>query len=77
MTKFNLYIDLDYLAGYLRCGHREGIIEIPDEDVEDFKKDPITYLKETDCMCDLPIVVDDYRIEDYGNPTLVKCEEVK
>ena len=77
MAKFNLYIDLDYLVGYLRCGHKEGTIEIPDEEVEEFKKDPIKHLKEYDYICELPIVVDDYRIEEYGDPILVKCEEVK
>lgn len=38
MKKFKVTQDADYMVGYLRCGHREGIIEaesIEDADFDD------------------------------------------
>lgn len=68
--KFKVTQRLDYVQGYLRYGHREGIVEA--ESLEEAKM-----LVEDD-PCILDIVVDSYSIEgcdDGGNP--FEFEEVK
>lgn len=54
----------DYVMGYLRYGHYEGLINLNDEEFEEFKKNPIKFLDDNDI--DLDFIVDDYRIEDIG-----------
>ena len=64
-------IPLDYIMGHLRYGHFEGSFEIPDEDIEEFKASPSDYLQgheEINLLDNLEILVDDYRIDDYGEP---------
>ena len=34
MKKVYIYAPLDYVAGHLRYGHREGIINLTDEEFE-------------------------------------------
>lgn len=75
MAKVNIRIDYDWLYGDLRSGHREGILEFEDEDYEEFKKDPVTFLYETGMDCDLNFIIDDYEIENCSEPK-VTYEEV-
>ena len=40
MKKILIDAPLEYVAGHLRYGHLEGVIEVPDEEFEKFKKNP-------------------------------------
>lgn len=51
----------------MRYGHKEGIINIPDEDIEKFKENPKKYIKDRDYMCDLDFIIDDYDVDDCGD----------
>ena len=65
MAKVRIKAECDYLIGHLRYEHKEGILNIPDEDLDEFLKNPKEYLLENDLMCDLEFVIDDYEIDDY------------
>ena len=54
----------DYVMGYLRYGHYEGLINLNDEEFKEFEKNPINFLSKNNF--DLNLVIDDYRIEDRG-----------
>lgn len=41
MAKVTVSANLDYISGYLRYGHLEGDLNIPDKDLELFKEDPV------------------------------------
>lgn len=56
---------IDYVAGHLRYGHYEGLINLNDEEFKDFEKNPIEFLINKDNF-NLNFVVDDYCIEDMG-----------
>ena len=58
---------LEYIQGYLRYGHMEGTVNIPDKDYEQFQADPVTYIKEHDLQDYLDLIVDDWRVESCGN----------
>lgn len=64
-VKFN--IPLEYVAGYLRYGHKEGILELTEEEFKKLQEDPLDFIYNQDILCDLDLVIDDYRVEDYGN----------
>lgn len=64
--KVYINADLDWIAGFLRYGHREGYIEIPDKDLNEFKENPIKYIEDNDLIYDLELVIDDYRVEECG-----------
>lgn len=67
MTKVSVNADYDWVSGYLRYGHREGVLELEDEEYKEFKKDPESFLRETGMLYDLKFILDDYRIEDSGD----------
>lgn len=73
-VKFN--IPLDYVYGYIRYGHKEGILELTKEEFQRLEKDPIDFFNQEDLLCDLDLVIDDYRIEDWGSPLEVNYEVV-
>ena len=59
MKKFRVTQECDYVTGYLRYGHFEGIIEA--NSLEEAKK-----IMEEDGSHDLlSLVVDDYSVDDY------------
>lgn len=62
---------LDYLSGYLRYGHFEGEVDIPDEDWEEFIANPQKYVsqhrREIIQNNDLELKADDFSVEDYGD----------
>lgn len=62
MKKFLVTADLDYVAGYFRHGHLEGIVKAESEEAlkEMMKKENFTKY--------LDVVIDDYsiNINDYG-----------
>lgn len=69
MAKVFIDADLDYIDGYLKYGHYEGIVEFPDEDIEKFKEDPIKYILYKSLTDYLDILVDDWEINDHGEIT--------
>ena len=73
-VKFN--IPLDYVYGYIRYGHKEGILELTEEEFQRLEKDPINFFDQEDLLCDLDLVIDNYRIEDWGSPLEVNYEVI-
>jgi hypothetical protein len=67
MAKVGVKINYDYVAGYLRYGHDEGILEIPDNELNTFLENPKKYIEENDLRDNLKFILDDYRIEDWGD----------
>ena len=63
-VKFN--IPLEYVAGHLRYGHKEGILELTEEEFKELQENPLDFIYNQDILCDLNLVIDDYRVEDYG-----------
>ena len=59
MKKFMVTQECDYVTGYLRYGHFEGIIE--DNSLEEAKK----IMEEEGSHDLLSLVVDDYSVDDY------------
>ena len=59
MKKFMVTQECDYVTGYLRYGHFEGIIEA--NSLEEAKK----IMEEKDSHDLLSLVVDDYSVDDY------------
>ena len=58
MKKFRVTQDAKYVMGYLRCGHREGIIEAESEE------DALNKLKNEGYTDYLEFELDDYSLED-------------
>lgn len=67
--------NVDYIQGYLRYGHYEGEIEIPNEEWESFKADPKVWIDEHDAVDDLELLVDDWSIVGVGNIDNVTWKE--
>ena len=67
MAKVTVSANLDYISGYLRYGHLEGDLNIPDKDLELFKEDPVQYILDNDLQYDLKTVVDDYSNDEKGD----------
>ena len=63
MAKFRVSQEADYVMGYLRYGHREGVIEA------ESKEDALNKLKNEGYTDYLDFVLDDYSCEDveYGD----------
>lgn len=74
--KIKIRENLDYVMGYLRRGHREGIIDIPDEDFAEFEEEPFDYLERNDLYETSKIIIDDYSIEDFGHPMDIDYEVI-
>ena len=73
-VKFN--IPLEYVAGYLRYGHKEGILELTEEEFKRLKKNPMDFIDEEDILSNLELIIDSYRIEDWGSPLEVNYEVI-
>ena len=73
-VKFN--IPLDYVMGYLRYGHKEGILELTEEEFKRLKESPMDFIEEEDILHDLKLIIDSYRIEDWGDPLEVNYEVI-
>lgn len=67
MAKVTVSANLDYISGYLRYGHLEGDLNIPNKDLELFKEDPVQYILDNDLQYNLQTVVDDYSIDEKGD----------
>lgn len=67
MARVLINASLEYLMGHLRYGHREGVLEIPDDELNDFEANPEKYCeKYYDDISYMDLIVDDYRVEDVG-----------
>lgn len=67
MAKYNIFATLDYIKGYLKYGHLEGDIEIPEKDVKEFENHPINYILNHSLTDYLDLRVDDFTVEDCGD----------
>lgn len=75
MKKILIDAPLEYVAGHLRYGHLEGVIEISDEEFEKFKKNPIDFLYDNEYIDELDLLIDDWRVDDCGPIDCVNWEE--
>ena len=66
MNKVVITAPVDYVMGHLRYGHLEGEVELTDEQLELFEKDPAKAIQELDL--DLELVIDDWEVDGYGDP---------
>lgn len=76
MKKFKINAPISYVMGYLKYGHYEGEIKIPEEDEENFLKSPLDYLSNNDLVESLDLKVDEFEIEDCGDIYEINYEEV-
>lgn len=67
MHKVLIDAGVEYLVGYLRYGHYEGELEIPDEEWKEFQANPKKWIKDNDGTDGLELLVDDWSIEDKGD----------
>lgn len=73
MKKVYIYAPLDYVAGHLRYGHREGTVNLTDEEFEQFKANPKDFIYDNDIELDL--FIDDWEVDDCGKIDRVKWSE--
>lgn len=45
MHRVKINASTDYVMGYLRYGHYEGLINLNDEEFKEFEKNPINFFK--------------------------------
>ena len=62
MKKILIDAPLEYVAGHLRYGHLEGVIEISDEEFDKFKENPIDFLNDNEYIDELDLLFDDWEI---------------
>lgn len=74
--KVRINIDYDWVSGYLKYGSKEGIVNIPDEEIEEFKKNPRKYIKDHRIEDEIHFVDVTYSIEDYGDDFEISYEEI-
>lgn len=74
--KYKIEILTEWIAGYLKYGHFEGIVELTDEELEEIKNGSMSP-KEVAVECDLNLVIDAYDVEDIGGYEEPIIEEVK
>lgn len=77
MKKILIDAPLEYVAGHLRYGHLEGVIEISDEEFENFKENPIDFLYDNEYIDELDLLIDDWRVENCGPIDSVEWSECK
>lgn len=77
MKKILIDAPLEYVIGHLRYGHLEGVIEVPDEEFEKFKENPINFLYDNEYIDGLDLLIDDWEIDDRGKIDSVEWSECK
>ena len=75
--KVKFDIPLEYVIGRLRHGHKEGILELTEEEFKKLQEDPLDFIYSQDILYDLDLVIDDYRVEDYGGIAEVNYKVVE
>ena len=75
--KVTITVDLDYVVGHLRYGHKEGIIKLTDDEFKEFEKNPTEFINKYDILSELDFFIDDYEVDSYGPIDSINWEEVK
>lgn len=73
-VKFN--IPLEYVMGYLRYGHKEGVLELTEEELGRLQENPKKFIYEEKILDKLDLIIDDYRVEDYGGIESINYEVI-
>lgn len=68
MAKYLVTAPVDFVSGYLRYGHFEAEIEIPDDKLNDNDWIVDAVRRQGD------LIIDDWRVEDYGD---IEIEEMR
>ena len=76
MAKFFITAPVDYIMGYLKYGHFEGEIEVPDSEIENFKANPKQWIKDNDKIDGLDFLLDDWSVEDVGDIDEVQWRKI-
>ena len=74
--KIKFDIPLEYVIGHLRYGHKEGILELTEKEFERLKENPEDFVYKEDILNNLDLIIDDYRIEDWGDPVEINYEVI-
>ena len=74
--KVKFDIPLEYVIGHLRYGHMEGTLDLTEEEFKKLEKDPLDFIYSQDILYDLDLVIDDYRVDDYGGILEVNYEVI-
>ena len=74
--KIKFDIPLGYVIGHLRYGHKEGILELTEEEFERLKENPEDFIYEKDILSNLDLIIDDYYVDDYGEPIDINYEVI-
>ena len=75
--KVAITVDLDYVVGHLRYGHKEGTIKLTDDEFKEFEKNPTEFINKYDILSELDFFIDDYEVDSYGPIDSINWEEVK
>lgn len=75
-VKVKFDIPLEYVAGHLRYGHKEGILELTEEEFNRLKEDPEEFVYEEDILENLNLIIDDYSIDDCGGIESINYEVI-
>ena len=75
--KVAITVDLDYVVGHLRYGHKEGTIKLTDDEFKEFEKNPTEFIDKYDILSELELFIDDYEVDSYGPIDSINWEEVK
>ena len=75
--KVAITVDLDYVGGHLRYGHKEGTIKLTDDEFKEFEKNPTDFIDKHDILSELEFFIDDYEVDSYGPIDSINWEEVK
>ena len=75
--KVAITVDLDYVVGHLRYGHKEGTIKLTDDEFKEFEKNPTEFINKYDILSELELFIDDYEVDSYGPIDSISWEEVK
>ena len=68
--------NVEYVMGYLRYGHYEGEIEVPDTEWEKFQANPKQWIKDNDKIDDLDFLLDDWSVENVGDIDEVQWRKI-
>ena len=66
--------NLEYVIGHLRCGHKEGIVRLTDDEFKEFEQNPYNFV---DILDELEFILDDYEVDSYGPIESIDWEEIK
>ena len=73
--KYRINVPVGWIMGHLRYGHFEGIVELTDKQLEEINSGGVN--RRDFCREYLDLVVDNYRVDDYGDIGDIELEEVK